>query len=342
MTLRDEHLQQALRHAPDRDLAPEASTRRAVLDYATKSIEPRQNWLLRLWQAPSWQLAGLSAAMAALLVVVVIWQKPPALPIQVASAPADAIQRKADASTVGAVAKPDAGSASSSSAYVSANSSPSVSTPVVVAQAEPRVGRRQANEKAKGVALDQAAPAAPAEKLVIASAPEAEAALQVGRNKAAPAAMKERAFPSESGAAAPAAAPLVMAERSDALSKQEADKAVPEKKAAMADAAKPETRAKVASAPQQTAGALAGAGISELAAARVRGAENAARDIHAGTLRILSLDKSLPSSKQLIDEVTGYRVELVGDLNPSVAFVAEVEAYNQVMRDWHASGGAKK
>ena len=341
MTLRDEHLQQALRHAPDHDLAPEASTRRAVLDYAARSIESRQNWLLRLWQAPSWQLAGLSAAMAALLVVVVIWHKPPELPIQVASAPADAVQRKADASSVGAIAKPDAGSASAS-ANVSANVSPSVSTPMVVAQAEPRAGRRQADEKAKGMALDQAAPAAPAEKLVIASAPEAEAVLQVGRNEAAPAAMKERAFPSESGAAAPAAAPLVMAERSDALSKQEADKAVPEKKAAMADAAKPETRAKVASAPQQTAGALAGAGVSELAAARVRGAENAARDIHAGTLRILSLDKSLPSSKQLIDEVTGYRVELVGDPNPSVAFVAEVEAYNQVMRDWHASGGAKK
>jgi len=340
MTLRDEHLQQALRHAPDHDLAPEASTRHAVLDYAARSIEPRQNWLMRLWQAPSWQLAGLSAAMAALLVVVVIWHKPPELPIQVASAPADAIQRKTDASTVGAVAKLDAGSASAS-ANISANVSPSVSAPMVVAQAEPRAGRRQADEKAKGIGLDQT-PAAPSEKLVIASAPEAEATLQVGRNEAAPAAMKERAFPSELEPAAPVAAPIVLAERSDALSKQEADKAVPGKKAAMADAAKSEARAKVASPSQQTVGAVSGAGVSELAAARVRGAENAAKDIRAGTLRIFFLEKSWPSGKPLIDEMTGYRLELVAETNPGAILAAEVEAYNQVMRDWHASGGAKK
>jgi hypothetical protein len=44
-------------------------------------------------------------------------------------------------------------------------------------------------------------------------------------------------------------------------------------------------------------------------------------------LRILVLE--WPANKPLLDEATGYRVELATDLAP-----AELSAYNQTVRDW--------
>ena len=50
MSLRDEHLQQALQHAPDRELTPDSAKRKAVMDYAAKTLHQRKtSWLQRCW-----------------------------------------------------------------------------------------------------------------------------------------------------------------------------------------------------------------------------------------------------------------------------------------------------
>jgi len=70
-------------------------------------------------------------------------------------------------------------------------------------------------------------------------------------------------------------------------------------------------------------------------AAKLQGAETAAQDIKAGVFRILYYGEPYPL-KPLVDEATGYRVQIVAGCVVSSQFVAEADAYNQAMRDWHA------
>ena len=72
-----------------------------------------------------------------------------------------------------------------------------------------------------------------------------------------------------------------------------------------------------------------------VAAAKERGAATASKDIKAGTLRILYYGEPWSLGKPLIDETTGYRVQLVAGCVVTAPFTAEVEAYNRAMRDWH-------
>lgn len=73
-----------------------------------------------------------------------------------------------------------------------------------------------------------------------------------------------------------------------------------------------------------------------LAAAKERGAAAAARDIKAGTLRILYWGIPWSVGKPLVDEATGYRVQVIAGCVVGEAFTTEVQAYNSAMRDWHA------
>jgi hypothetical protein len=73
-----------------------------------------------------------------------------------------------------------------------------------------------------------------------------------------------------------------------------------------------------------------------VAAARDRGAASAGEDIKRGTLRILYFGLPWSSGKRLIDESTGYRVQVVEGCVVTGQFAAEVEAYNHTMREWHA------
>ena len=80
----------------------------------------------------------------------------------------------------------------------------------------------------------------------------------------------------------------------------------------------------------------------ELEAAKRQGAETAAQDIKAGVLRILYYGKPFPTGKPLVDAGTGYCLQIVGGCSLSNCFVAEVDAYNQAMCDWHAKNSPKK
>ena len=73
-----------------------------------------------------------------------------------------------------------------------------------------------------------------------------------------------------------------------------------------------------------------------VAAARECGATSAAKDIKAGAFRILYFGIPWAVGKPLVDEATGYRVQVVEGCVVGTAFAAEVNAYNNAMRDWHA------
>ena len=82
--------------------------------------------------------------------------------------------------------------------------------------------------------------------------------------------------------------------------------------------------------------------MEELEAARRQGAETAAQDIKAGVFRILYYGEPFPTGKPLVDAATGYRTQIVAGCIVSGQFVAEADAYNQAMRDWHAKNSPKK
>jgi hypothetical protein len=72
-----------------------------------------------------------------------------------------------------------------------------------------------------------------------------------------------------------------------------------------------------------------------VAAVKNQGSRTAPEDIDAGILQILYFGKPWSQGKPMVDEATGYRVQIVGGCVVSRSFVAEVEGYNNTMRDWH-------
>ena len=251
MSLHDAHLQQALKHAPDNDVAPDATTRREVLNYAAKATRKKSQFALRaLWKSMSgWPLAGLGSAMAVMLVMVVFWDKhttqttfDDVAPRQVAQA------ERSDAPVVPA---------------------PTTVAPqsVIVADAAPQKAKMQAQEN-QVIAEKNMSAAKPA---LVAAAP-----VQL-ENKDETVASNETA--AEKVAIAPDAVPVLEerantdAGKTDVLAKARVAGVVADSKPNLSEPAK-------AVIPPDA-----------VAEARARGAANAANDIKAGILRILALSK---------------------------------------------------
>ena len=74
--------------------------------------------------------------------------------------------------------------------------------------------------------------------------------------------------------------------------------------------------------------------------AEKQGTATATSDIHSGNFRILYYGKPWSEGKPLVDEATGYRVQIVGGDDVTRPFVAEVNAYNRTMREWHAKNAS--
>ena len=72
-----------------------------------------------------------------------------------------------------------------------------------------------------------------------------------------------------------------------------------------------------------------------VAAAKERGAATAAKDIKAGTLRMLYFGKPWSVGKPLVDDATGYRLQVLAGCVVTGPFVAEVDAYNSAVRAFH-------
>ena len=76
-------------------------------------------------------------------------------------------------------------------------------------------------------------------------------------------------------------------------------------------------------------------GAEAVKKAKKRGAATAARDIKAGRPVILYYGRPWSQGKPLVDDATKLRVVVVAGCFVSEVFVAEVEAYNTAIHDWH-------
>jgi hypothetical protein len=368
---KDKHLQKALQHAPDSDIAPSEVTSKAVLDYAdealklireTRSKSSQESWFSRLknvfnsWKIPSWQLTGMGSLAASLLVVVMIWHENPDDPMQVATGPSDVVQSEA---VQNEAAKNEAVETAPAPAIneEQVTSAESV-TPKLQDKVETKAVAKAKSNKQETQTTSQASIEAPADKTVVATAPAA-ASTQGLEKEADGARLKARPKDSTVTAdAAPTPAPIaaapapvsepvatakaeVNAEGSleastDAASQQTAARTAPVNKAAkkMDDAEQAE-----ADLPSTAAAAKPANNTLALALSKQGGQALANKDIQAGKLRILYLSNEAESSA--VDDATGYRKEAVlankdaGEEASLKSLAAEVEAYNQTMREWH-------
>ena len=357
--LKDQHLLKALQNAPDSDIAPSDATRKTVLGYADKAVKLRRDsWLTRAinafnhWQLPRWQLAGMGSLAVSFLVVVMIWHENPEDPIQVATAP-EAAQSE--------IVQSEAAPRAEQSPQVAAPATETMSAPVAASAeiAAPKVPDKM-EEKAVAktkpakpeTAPQGAAIEAPSDKTIVASAPEAASTQEVAKDTSS-VRLKEGAASNEAASmpAPVAAAPVPVAESAPVAASAEAsgdamtNQATPSNKAVkkMADAeaqleAKSDNSRPENSRPENSVAAAAKPALARnitlaQAISKEGGQAMANKDIQAGNLRILYLRKSAPTAAPLLDEVTGYRTELIADDAANLA--AEVAAYNQAMRDWH-------
>ena len=350
MSLRDEHLLKALQNAPDSDIAPSDATRKTVLDYADKAVKLRRDsWLTHAinafnhWQLPRWQLAGMGSLAVSFLVVVMIWHENPEDPIQVATAP-EAAQSEIVQSEAAPRAEQSPQVAAPATEIMNA---PSAASAEIAAPKVPDKMEEKAVAKTKPVkpetAPEAAAIEAPSDKTIVASAPEAASTQEVAKDTSS-VRLKE-------GAASNEAAPVTVRESApvaasaeasgDAMTKQAPPTNNAVKKMADAEAqmeAKSDNSRPENSRPDNSVAAAAKPTLARnitlaQAISKEGGKAMANKDIQAGNLRILYLSKSAPAAAPLLDEVTGYRIELIADDAANLA--AEVAAYNQAMRDWH-------
>lgn len=98
------------------------------------------------------------------------------------------------------------------------------------------------------------------------------------------------------------------------------------------------TAATVSPAHSPVSEASAGTDASPvaIAAAAKRGETSATADLKVGQMRIFHYGKPWSQGKPLLDDASGYRVEVLGGCAVTAQFVAEVDAYNRTVREWHS------
>ena len=300
MSLRDEHLQKALKHAPDSDLAPSEIVRKNVLNYANKvnnankpSQRPHGYWLAGLlsniknWPK-KWYFAGMGSVVVALLAVIMLREQLPQEPIW----------RESDVQDIAQNTAPPLEKSLKEEPVGAAEQAATVPTelPAPVARSQ---------QKAKA---EESAPVlADKDNVVIAATPTV-------------AAPEEIAAKVESAASAPVEQTLAKQKKNADTESNDRLEASPANDVVASAEVKSDSEKPAASARKSVALADIGA----------KGAAKAKQDIQAGVLRILVAE--WPADKALLDDATGYRVEVLTGLEPE-----ELAAYNQNMRDWHKS-----
>ena len=314
MSFHDEHLQTALRHAPDQDLAPSQHVRESVLKYANNAVKPAtENWLkrslnalttlyLKNWHVKTWQVAGMGALVSMLLVIVIVREQAPEEPVWAE------YDNKSIAQAEVAQSKAEAPVANAPEAYQAAQ------------KVEERVAPMREEAKAKRSLASQEPPAKElAETTQIAAAPALPRTAEM-----ADAAEAVQAPEAIVVAAAPKPTPLAVVEAKQSLAKT----------------------------GQATVGAVNEAPISEAPMSQALkidtllkqgGEATAKQDIAAGNLRILKIEKEVcerPNKFEAHDVDTNYKVLVICDSEDkarSELSQREVNAYNQTMRNWHQS-----
>jgi len=314
VSLQDKHLQTALHHAPDQDLAPSQSVRKSILNYANNAIKSApENWLRRSlnafvnWHLKTWQVTGMGALASMLLVIVMVREQAPEEPIWV----------EPDNKSVAQV------EVSQSKAEIPAANAPEVyqALPEPAERAAPM--REEAKAKPSLEKRELATQEAPAkelaEKTQIALAPElpkmaemADAAEAVQAPEAAVVAVAPKPKPS----------PAVELEAKKSLSNARQANIGVVNEAPMSDA-------------QMSQALNIGALIKQ------GGEATAKQDIAAGNLRVLKIETQacdIATKHQAHDVDTNYNVMVICDADDkarSEQLQREVNAYNQTMRNWH-------
>ncbi|MDI1298759.1 hypothetical protein [Methylotenera sp.] len=312
MSLQDQHLQQALKHAPDSELMPSDATQKAVLAYADSALkQTHETWLTRLynvwheWFGSSWHITGIGSAVATVLVVVVFWHQLPDDTMLKVATPSEPAERR--------------------SVDVSADSVDQLATTETNTEktVQKKLNKVTAPRKEKS-----SLPAA--QQAVAPLAKEAQMSAVIAAPASAPI-MQDNAA-AQTAVAGTISLPEVA---------QPAPKVELNKKAASStklDAA----LSKSIALRDELADLLAEIGVEG-------GVVAANKDIQALRLRLLVLNElrdqskgacSSPTSRPaVIDTTTGYHIETISLCNVSASLLSEVEACNQTMRNWHAKHG---
>ncbi len=316
MSLQDEHLRQAIKHAPDRELTPSNATRNAVLAYADNALkQPRETWLTRIskvwyeWFGASWHITGIGSAVATVLVVVIFWHEMPDDSMRKVAASSD----KTEVSESAEVSAVDGVTSSEDKRVVTEANAEKISQKKSTQVTAPR------KEKSSLSAVPQA----PAPILKESQAPVA----------AAPAEASAPALQDNAVAQSAPAGMISLPETAQPLPKVALDKSV-------TSSAKLDARISKFTPSKE--------GVADLLVEinSEGGVVTANKDIQALRLRLLTLDEQsiqangacLPPSQHpvVIDITTGYNIETLRVCNVSTSLLNEVEAYNQTMRNWHA------
>lgn len=370
MSLQDQHLQQALKSAPDKDMVPNDVTRLAVLSYANQAVKRRdETWLnhvfnlLRKWLGAGWHMAGIGSAVATVLVVVVFWHELPDDTMRKVVTPSEETQISATDSVV----ESPSGAASAEKSVGRASSDA-----ILPAQefSEKMVENKAAIDKKPGKAKS-ASPAVPASRAAITNADQ-PAIKNSGLVETVPLAAAPLAIePEIPEVAAPAPAPMMqdkaLVASAPAANASTNDVASTTTKGELAKELQAESDAslrtrneniiaKKSSAKAGVLGASAPKAVTQpqekqVLLARIKnegGNALANQDIQVGNLRLLKVeiqakDFDMLNCPQLLDKtitvdaLTGYKVESVGSCDATDSLLKEVEVYNQTMRDWHGN-----
>lgn len=289
MSLHDEHLQQALKQAPDSDLAPSDAVREKVFAHVESAMQPKSNRLVRWFSdLGRIQLVGISSIATAVIVMLMVYPQ----------APDDAVWSGAEEADIA----------------LSDNMS-------------------EDKELAASAELQNLEPEQPA------SEPEEEAASPVDANRMAKK-LEKSAKPLPKKAKQQIELPETISDdmaedivhmESDLADAQESveveihDKEIQES-IPMATAPKPQESRK----RQAKAGVLeAFSSKRSLTQQNLSATQLAQEDIASGRLRILLAEDHWPEHQVMVDEETGYNIEL------SSMSAQDVEAYNEIVRNWY-------
>lgn len=370
MSLHDQHLKQALKHAPDSNIVPNDFTRAAVLNYANQAVKCRdKSWLnrisnlLREWLDSSWHMTGVGSAVATVLVVVVFWHELPDDTMRKAATPSEKTQISATDLAVGgapgaAAAEKTLGEATSGTMVPAEESSAAM------------VENKAVIDETLGKAKSASSVASASRETL--NSTDQPALKNSGLAEAAPQAAAPAAIESEIpviAASAPAlmiqdkaviaSAPAANASTSDVagtISKGELVKEHQTESDASFKMRREDVVAKKSATKSDSLGASAPKIASKLQEsqtllARIKsegGNAIANQDIQVGNLRLLKVEIQTKDSDTLncpqltgqvlvIDALTGYKIESVASCGISTSLQKEVEVYNQTVRDWYTN-----
>jgi len=298
LSIQDEYLQQALKEAPDRDVAPSDAVRQKVFAHAQATVQPKINWLGRWFS--SWghlQLVGMGTVASLVIVMLMVYPQAPDESVWSDAEKADiALSEQADLEVAEPAGNIKQQSLEESLAPHERELEQSVASKVLTKQ----------EASSTGVAKPKA-------KTLESKRIEKRSNRSKKNVKPDPVTMPAEHFVDDAEAKAVDEQVLAEADAVDEVAAQPAPPSV-----ASVSPNQIDDKGVGSLSRQQSA----------LAAPQMSGEQLARQDIAAGKVRILYAASKSPENKPMVDEETGLGVEL------SSMPEKEVAIYNEVVRKW--------